>query len=261
MRVPVRSRMIAATVGVIAVLSAVMVPAQADAPDALRVCTTGDYPPYSVSDGHGGYRGIDIDLIRDMSDVLHRPARFVPTSWSSMGAEFGSRTCDLAVGGISDAAARRAFADFSITYGTDGKTPIVRAGDAGKYATLADIDRPEVRVVVNRGGTNEQFARAHFPHAQLSIWPDNVTIFDQISQGRADVFVTDSVEGRYRVRRHPDLRVLHPEAPFDSFGKVFLVAKNDALTMAMVNGWLMSQLATGSIERRFDAWIGPHATA
>ncbi|MEV5647426.1 transporter substrate-binding domain-containing protein [Nocardia sp. NPDC052254] len=257
----IRSRVLAALAVLAAASSGAVVPAQAQAPDALRVCTTGDYPPYSESDGHGGYRGIDIDLVRDMADVLHRQVRFVPTTWSSMGADFGSRACDLAVGGISDAPARRAFADFSTSYGTDGKTPIVRADDAGRFATIADIDRPEVRVIVNRGGTNEQFARAHFPHAQLAVWPDNVTIFDQISQGRADVFVTDSVEGRYRVRRHPDLRVLHPEAPFDSFGKVFLVGKNDPLTMAMVDGWLTSQLATGGIERRLDTWIGPHATA
>ncbi len=256
-----RSRVIAAATGAVAALLALVAPARAQAPDALRVCTTGDYPPYSVTDGQGGYRGIDIDLVRDMADALHRQVRFVPTSWSSMGADFGSRACDLAVGGISDSAARRSYADFSLSYGTDGKAPIVRAADGDRYATVAEIDQPQVRVIVNRGGTNEQFARAHFPHAQLTVWPDNVTIFDQISAGRADVFVTDSVEGRYRARQHPDLRVLHPEAPFDSFGKVFLVPKNDALTLLMVNGWLASRLATGDIDRRFDAWIGPHATA
>lgn len=257
----IRSRVLATAGALAAALSMAVAPAGAQEPAALRVCTTGDYPPYSESDGHGGYRGIDVDLVRDMADLMHRQVRFVPTSWSSMGADFGSRACDLAVGGISDASARRAFADFSVNYGTDGKTPIVRAADAGKYATVADIDRSDVRVIVNRGGTNEQFARAHFPHAQLTVWPDNVTIFDEISQGRADVFVTDSVEGRYRVRRHPDLRVLHPEAPFDSFGKVFLAAKNDPATLAMTDGWLAAQLATGGIERRFDTWIGPDATA
>ena len=31
--------------------------------------------------------------------------------------------------------------------------------------------------------------------------------------------------------------------------------------MAMADGWLASQLATGGIERRLDSWIGPQATA
>ena len=254
-------RIPAVAAAVAATLLAVVAPARADAPETMRVCTTGDYPPYSVADGRGGYRGVDIDLVRDMAELLHRPLRFVPTTWSSMSADFAARSCDLAVGGISDSAARRAYADFSLSYGTDGKTPIVRAADADAYATIAQIDQPQVRVIVNRGGTNEQFARTHFPHAQLTVWPDNVTIFDQISAGRADVFVTDSVEGRYRARQHPDLRVLHPEKPFDSFGKVFLLPKNEPVTAAVVNGWLASQLATGGIERRFAEWIGPGATA
>ncbi len=252
--------MLAVVTAGLAVTLGLIAPARAQDAPPLRVCTTGDYPPYSVAEG-SGYRGIDIDLVGDMADAVHRQVRFVPTTWAAMGDDFGSRACDLAVGGISDSAARGAYADFSLRYGTDGKTPIVRAADAGKYDTIEQIDQPQVRVIVNRGGTNEQFARTHFPHARLTVWPDNVTIFDQIGAGNADVFVTDSVEGRYRVRQHPDLRVLHPETPFDSFGKVFLLPKGDMVTAAMVNGWLASRLATGDIDRRFADWIGPRATA
>ncbi|MBO0855989.1 MAG: transporter substrate-binding domain-containing protein [Nocardia sp.] len=251
--------LLAALVGAAAVL-AVTVPVGADQPGPWRVCTSGDYPPYSAADGHAGYRGIDIDMVRDMAAAMRRPVRFVPTTWSSMAGDFASRRCDLAVGGVSDSPARRAYADFSLSYRRDGKTPIVRAADVGRYATIAQIDRPGVRVIVNRGGTNEQFARARFPHAALTVWPDNATVPDQIAAGRADVFVTDSVEGRYRTRQYPGLRVLHPGTPFDNFGKVFLLPKNDPLAAAEVDGWLAGELADGGIDRRFDRWIGPAAT-
>ncbi|MFJ1455142.1 transporter substrate-binding domain-containing protein [Nocardia sp. N2S4-5] len=256
-----RVRHIAA--GFAAALTAVLtvaVPAGAEAP-ALRVCTTGDYPPYSVSDGRGGFRGVDIDLARGLADAVRRPIEFVPTTWASLKTDFQPLNCDIAAGGISDSPARRAFSDFSIAYGTDGKAPITRAADAAAYATIEQINRPEVRVIVNRGGTNEEFARKNFPDARLTLWPDNVTLFDEIAQGRADVFVTDSVEGRYRVRTHPDLTVLHPERPFDSFGKVFLLRKNDPLLAAEVNAWLAAQGATGGVDRLFADWIGPGATA
>src|SRR5438128_2716964 len=158
-------------------LAALAVPAGAQAPGALRVCTTGDYAPYSVTD-HGGYRGIDIDLAQGLGDVLYRQVDFVPTSWSSMKTDFAAKNCDLAVGGISDSPARRAFADFSMGYGTDGKAPISRKSDGDKYATIEQINRPGVRVVVNPGGTNEEFAHKNFPQAQLVPWPDNKTILD-----------------------------------------------------------------------------------
>jgi cyclohexadienyl dehydratase len=256
----IRRLVTAATLGALSIVP-VTVPAAAQDPAALRVCTTGDYPPYSVSDGHGGYRGIDIDLVRGLGELLHRPVEFVPTTWSAMAVDFGAKHCDLAAGGISDAASRRAYADFSISYDTDGKAPIVRAADAGRYATIDQINRPGVRVIVNPGGTNEAFARTHFPAAHLIVWPDNMTMVDQLDRGRADVFVTDSVEGRYRVRQHPGLRVLHPDRPFDSSGKIFLLRRNDPLLAAEVDGWLAGQLATGGVNRSFDAWIGPHATA
>ncbi|MBF6335491.1 transporter substrate-binding domain-containing protein [Nocardia abscessus] len=245
-------------------LVAVAIPAAAqpsETSNMLRACTPGDYPPYSIRDDAGGYRGVDIDLARGFATLLGRPIEFVPVTWATLRTDFAQRNCDLAVGGISDLPSRRAFADFSITYGTDGKAPITHRANGAAYATIAEINRPGVRVIANRGGTNEDFARKNFPDAQLTLWPDNLTIFGEIEQGRADVFVTDSVEGRYRVRQHPDLQVLHPEAPFDSFGKVLLVRKDDPVLAAALDAYLATQLATGAVDRLFDQWIGPAASA
>ncbi|WP_345495718.1 transporter substrate-binding domain-containing protein [Nocardia callitridis] len=247
----------AATVLALAVPSSAQ---EAADPNALRVCTPGDYPPYAIADPDGGYRGVDIDLARGFADVLHRPITFVPVTWAGMKTDFAALDCDLAVGGISDQPTRRAFADFSLTYGTDGKTPIARHSDPTDYSTVEQINRPEVRVIANRGGTNEEFARKNFPNAQLTLWPDNLSIFGEIEQGRADVFVTDSVEGRFRVRQHPDLRVLHPEQPFDSFGKVILIRKDAPVLAAELNTWLATRMATGALDRSLDQWIGPNAT-
>ncbi|MET9024604.1 transporter substrate-binding domain-containing protein [Nocardia sp. NPDC004168] len=241
------------------VLAAVAAPAAAQAPNALRACTPGDYPPYSIRDDAGEHRGVDVDLARGFAALLGRPIEFVPVTWATLKTDFAERNCDLAVGGISDLPSRRAFADFSITYGTDGKAPITHRANGAAYSTVAEINRPGVRVIANRGGTNEDFARKNFPAAQLALWPDNLTIFGEIEQGRADVFVTDSVEGRYRVRQHPDLQVLHPEAPFDSFGKVLLVRKDDPVLAALLDAYLTTQLATGAVDRLFDQWIGPNA--
>lgn len=243
------------------VLAAVAAPAAAQAPNALRACTPGDYPPYSIRDDAGEHRGVDVDLARGFAALLGRPIEFVPVTWATLKTDFAERNCDLAVGGISDLPSRRAFAEFSIAYGTDGKAPITHRANGAAYSTIAEINRPGVRVIANRGGTNEDFARKNFPDAQLTLWPDNLTIFGEIEQGRADVFVTDSVEGRYRVRQHPDLQVLHPEAPFDSFGKVLLVRKDDPVLAALLDAYLTTQLATGAVDRLFDQWIGPNAPA
>ncbi|MFI6365036.1 transporter substrate-binding domain-containing protein [Nocardia sp. NPDC050630] len=221
----------------------------------LRVCTTGDYPPYTLRDDDGTYRGVDITLATDLAATLRVVPQWIPTTWSTLTDDFLAR-CDIAVGGISDTPVRRIVADFSIPTSIDGKTPVVRRSDAADYATVDQINRPEVRVIVNRGGTNEAFARTNFPAAQLTIWPDNLTIYDQLEQHNADVFVTDSVEGRYRQRTHPTLQVLHPDTPFDSAPKAYLLPKGDTLFNTVVNTWLESEIRTGRSDQLLTDWIG-----
>ena len=42
-------------------------------------------------------------------------------------------------------------------YLANGKTILCRADEADRFQSLADIDKPEVRVMVNPGGLNEKY--------------------------------------------------------------------------------------------------------
>ena len=63
-----------------------------------------------------------------------------------------------------------------------------------RFVTVAAIDQPGVRVVVNPGGSNEAFAKANLSHATVTVFPDNSHISQEIAAGRQDVMVTDGVE-------------------------------------------------------------------
>jgi hypothetical protein len=54
----------------------------------------------------------------------------------------------------------------------------MHCGDEQKYGTIATIDQPGACVIVNPGGTNERFDRAHLQKATIVPWSDNTTIFD-----------------------------------------------------------------------------------
>ncbi len=169
-------------------------------------------------------------------------------------SDLGGDRFDLAIGGVSVSLERQKKAFFSIPYLRDGKTPIARCDDAHKYQSLADIDRPEVRLVVNPGGTNERFARAHAPHATLTVFPDNVTIFDRLVTGESDVMITDAIEARLQQRLHPRLCAIHPDAPFDFSEKAVLLPR-DAVLKAYVDQWLHQALETGAFARANEQWL------
>ncbi|AIO41480.1 bacterial extracellular solute-binding s, 3 family protein [Burkholderia cenocepacia] len=220
----------------------------------LRVCTTGDYKPYSYYRTDGRFEGIDIDMAESLAKSLGVKAEFVKTSWSNLTNDFVAK-CDIAVGGVSTTLERQKRAFFTQPYVVDGKTPIVRCADVDKYQTVAQIDRPDTRVIVNPGGTNERFAKQFFTHAKLSVYPDNVTIFKQILAGNADVMVTDASETLLQQKLNPGLCSVHPDKPFQFGEKAYMVPRGDVVFQQYVDQWLHLALSAGEYQATSDRWL------
>jgi cyclohexadienyl dehydratase len=171
---------------------------------SVRVCSTGDYRPFTFRDSQGNWSGLDIEMAHDMAARLGVRLDLVPTRWASLVNDLGNK-CDVAMGGISITLDRAKHAGYSAPYLRDGKAAIVRCDDRSKFQTLADIDRPGVRVVVNPGGTNAQFDKDHLHFAQVVDYPDNNTIFEQLTDNAADVMITDTSEIRWQTDQNPQL--------------------------------------------------------
>jgi len=247
-------------VAVASLLTAALAPAHANRLDdiaargVLRVGGTGDYKPFSYRQADGEFVGLDVELAGELARSLGVRLQLVPTSWSTLMADLDADKFDLALSGVSVTAERQKQALFSVPYLHDGKTPITRCDNIARFQTLAQIDRPEVRLIVNPGGTNERFARARAPHAQLTVYPDNVTIFGQLVDGAADLMITDAIETRLQQRLHPQLCAVHPEAPFDSVDKAILLPRDPALK-SYVDHWLQPRLDGGGMQARLDRWL------
>lgn len=135
---------------------------QASRPDeiikrgSLRVGLTGDYLPFSSLDKETSkFRGFDVDMAESLGKALGVRIEYVHTAWPQMTKDFEADNFDIAMGGVSITLDRQKKGLFSTPIMREGKTPIARCADADKYQTIADIDRPGTRIIVNPGGTNE----------------------------------------------------------------------------------------------------------
>src|SRR5450830_1766474 len=107
----------------------------------------------------------------------------------------------------------------------------------------------------NPGGTNERFARANFKQAQLVLHPDNVTIFQQIVDGKADVMVTDSSEVLWQAKLHPELCPINPDKPLQFAEKAFMLPRADVAFKEFVDAWMHMLKATGDYDRIVNKWL------
>jgi cyclohexadienyl dehydratase len=127
----------------------------------LRVGTTGDYRPFTALDKKSGeYSGFDIDMARSLAQALGVKIEFIPTAWSNLAKDLAAGDFDIAMGGVSVTLDRQRRGFFSAPTMRDGKTPIARCADQEKFQTLAEIDRPGVKVIANPEPTSASIARA-----------------------------------------------------------------------------------------------------
>ena len=221
---------------------------------ALQICTTGDYKPFTLAKD-GSFEGIDIELAKSLAKALGVEAKFVQTKWADLLADMGSGKCDVAMGGISVTLDRQKKVFFSAPYLVNGKAPIVRCADKGKFQTVADIDKPETRVIVNPGGTNERFVRANFKQAKIEVYPDNVTIFDQILAGKADLMIAESIEVKVQEKAKPGLCAVNPDEPLQYGEMGYMLPRGDATFKAFVDQWLHLARATGEFAGIYNQFV------
>ncbi|QPF88456.1 transporter substrate-binding domain-containing protein [Bradyrhizobium commune] len=215
----------------------------------LRVGMTGDYKPFTyLEKATQQFSGFDVDMAEALGKALGVKVEFVPTAWPKLMKDFEAD-------GVSVTLDRQKKGFFSIPIMREGKTPIARCADVGKYQSIADIDKKGTRVIVNPGGTNERFARANVRDADITVFPDNTAIFDEIAKGNADLMMTDASETRYQQKQHSGvLCAVHPDKPFDFSEKAYWLQRDLALK-AFVDQWLHISMEDGSYKKIYAAWF------
>lgn len=209
--------------------------------DTIKIGTTADFKPFSYTiDSNAGYQGLDIAMGYDLAKSLKVEVEFIETTWPTLMGDLIEAKFDIGMSGITITEERKKQALFSIPVYSSGKVAISRDENVALYNNINNINKKEVRVIFNPGGTNEAFARANFPEATLILNEDNLSIFQKLVDKEADVMVTDAIETRIQERIHPELEAVNPQKPFNSFDFGYLIQK-DSIFKARVDEWLMER--------------------
>jgi cyclohexadienyl dehydratase len=215
----------------------------------LLVATTGDYRPLSYKESNGSYWGFGIEMAGKIAERLGVGIEFVQTSWPTLTADVlaNPQAFDFAIGGITITDVRRETMLMSDGYLANGKTILCRATEADKYQSLADIDKPEVRVMVNPGGLNEKFALTNLTHAHIIVYQKNEEIPMQVIEGHADVMITEITEAPWYLQNEKRLAAPLLDKPFTHGEIGVLMRKGQDDLLAFVNTVIVQMKADGTL--------------
>lgn len=224
----------------------------------IRIGSTGDYIPMSYRNPETGqYEGIDAELSKIIADSLGVRIEYVPTSWPTLSADTQAGKFDIALCGISRNFARAKTLAMSDAYGEGlfGKTILCRKSDAKKFCSLADMNKPEVRIMINPGGTNEKFAHANLSQAQLIVHKENADIPRQIAEGKADIMITETVEAAQYVRKDNRLAAPLINEPFTRHSCGILMQKGDQEFLNYINFVLAELRMDGTLAQLEEKYL------
>ena len=224
----------------------------------VLVGTTGDYRPLSYKEPETGeYWGFCLDVAGEIAKALNVTISYVPTSWPTLTADVLAepQTFDFAICGITITDTRLETMDMSEGYLGNGKTILCRNEDAGKYTCQEDLNRPEVRVMVNPGGLNEKFARANLPNCTLIVYERNEEIPNQVAEGHADVMITEITEAPWYLQNDPRLAAPLIENPF-THGEIGVLMRKEQDDLLVLVNAVIAQMKADSTLRQLHEKYG-----
>ena len=204
--------------------------------------TTGDYRPLSFREADGTYWGFGIEVAKEIANKLGVSIEFKKTSWPTLTADVLTKPqlFDLAIGGITITDTRRETMLMSEGYLANG--------------SLADIDKPEVTVMVNPGGLNEKFANENLTHANIVVHQKNEEIPTLVAEGAADVMITEITEAPYYVQTDSRLAAPLLNEPFNHGEIGVLMQKGQEDLLQIVNNVIRQMKSDGSLRKLHEKY-------
>ena len=120
---------------------------------------------------------------------------------------------DVAVGGITRSPARVVTGDFLPAYAPFGKVALINKKNKNKLTSLEKLNDPNVTVIKNPGGTNEQFVLQNLTKAKILTHEKNYEIPQLIAEGKGDLMITENAEAKLYAKKYPQLHAQFLDKP------------------------------------------------
>ena len=222
----------------------------------LRVGTTMDTPVFSMPGSSGDLVGFDIDLLATLGPALGVKIQYVKMTFGSMLADLAADKFDVAMSGMGRTLDRARVATFSKPYMRYGKLMTIRSADVGRFRSLADLDRPGIRIAYNRGGLNDRFANTMFKQATPVGFASNELATTDLLARKVDAQVSDSTAAIYMARMDPRLTAMSPDNVFNPVYVAMLLRREDQTLLNYVNIWIDQIELDGTLAKIRAKWLG-----
>jgi ABC-type amino acid transport substrate-binding protein len=170
--------------------------------------------------------GVDADMALELGKDLGVVVEFVDSSFATLVADVGTNKCDVAMFAVGVTPQRAEKLRFTKpTLVSDIYAITTRTNRQIK--TWADIDKPGVVVAVMKGTLHEPIMRERLKAATLKVVDTPMAREQEVSSGRADVFMTDYPYSRRMLETTDWARLVSPTSTYHETPYAYAIAYGD----------------------------------
>ena len=230
---------------------------------SIKAGTSGNYPPLSLWNG-GNPEGFAPLLLETFARARGVAVTWTQFEWPRLTEDLKAARFEVAADGITVRPERSVAGRFTVPIARGGAVLLVRRpawaprppAGLDARAGLAALDRPTLRVVVNRGGHLERITRSLLHSATITALADNTPVRDALANGQADAAMTNTYEAS---RWTEGLRGVEQLGPLTSDITALWVRADRADLADQLDAWLLDEEASGRLDALRRHWLGPGA--
>lgn len=221
----------------------------------IRVGTSGEQPPLTMTTRDGDPIGLDVAFARVLAQAMGVEPRFVQLPFGQLLGALETGEVDLVMSGMTINPERSSRVTFVGPYYTSGKAILTKSASLAAVEVPEDLDSPELRLAALAGSTSESFVRGRLPRTKLLTSEHLDAAVQQVVRGEVDALVADRETCHFATLRHPDAGLLTSQASFTVEPMGIAIAPDDPRLANLVQAYLDALAQSGALERARAFWF------
>lgn len=220
----------------------------------LVVGMSADYAPYEFhyidENGKDVIGGFDVDIANEIANKIGVNLVIQEMDFDALVSALPAGKVDLVISGMNPTEERAKVVDFSEVYYNSKHGILVRAEDADKYQTFADLEGAKVGVQL--GSTQEKIAKTEIPNVNLQQLSNINNLILELKAGKVDAIVMEKPVAEMAVKSNPELAVGKPIYEEQTGGNSVGIAKNNPQLLAKVNEVITELNESGKMDEYIE---------
>jgi len=210
-------------------------------------------PPYSQLGANGEPEGYDVDIAKAIAETLGATPKWTVVDIPGRVTSLQTKQLDMVVADFTRTPKRAMSIDFTVPYLIVRNMFLVRADSS--FQTVDDINKPDVRIAITRGGTAEQWVPRFAPNAKLVAFNTEGDCVQAIQSNQADVLTQDNLFNAKLMSDNPDkFRIIDANYPAESISVG--LPQGDFKWSRWLDTWVTEFNDSGANADLFHKWFG-----